>query len=145
MSITDHLAEAILETQSDAILVADRDGVIRLWNPGAVRIFGFTSEEAVGQPLDLIIPENLRARHQEGFNRVMAGGATRYGSGDILAVPALTKGGRRISVEFTIIVLRGSDNAMIGMAAILRDVTSRFEEMRSLRRRVAELDKSNPR
>jgi PAS domain S-box-containing protein len=144
MSITDHLAEAILETQSDAILVADRDGVIRFWNPGAVRIFGFTAEEAVGQPLDLIIPENLRARHQEGFNRVMAGGATRYGSGDILAVPALTKGGRRISVEFTIIVLRGSDNAMIGMAAILRDVTSRFEEMRSLRRRVAELDKSNP-
>jgi PAS domain S-box-containing protein len=145
MSITDHLAEAILETQSDAILVADRDGVIRLWNPGAVRIFGFTSEEAVGQPLDLIIPENLRARHQEGFNRVMAGGATRYGSGDILAVPALTKGGRRISVEFTIIVLRDSDNAMTGMAAILRDVTSRFEEMRSLRRRVAELDKSSPR
>jgi PAS domain S-box-containing protein len=145
MSITDHLAEAILETQSDAILVADRDGVIRFWNPGAVRIFGFTAEEAVGQPLDLIIPENLRARHQEGFNRVMAGGATRYGSGDILAVPALTKGGRRISVEFTIIVLRGSDNAMIGMAAILRDVTSRFEEMRSLRRRVAELDKSSPR
>jgi PAS domain S-box-containing protein len=145
MSITDHLAEAILETQSDAILVADRDGVIRLWNPGAVRIFGFTSEEAVGQPLDLIIPENLRARPQEGFNRVMAGGATRYGSGDILAVPALTKGGRRISVEFTIIVLRDSDNAMTGMAAILRDVTSRFEEMRSLRRRVAELDKSSPR
>jgi PAS domain S-box-containing protein len=145
MSITDHLAEAILETQSDAILVADRDGVIRFWNPGAVRIFGFTAEEAVGQPLDLIIPENLRARHQEGFNRVMAGGATRYGSGDILAVPALTKGGRRISVEFTIIVLRDSDNAMTGMAAILRDVTSRFEEMRSLRRRVAELDKSSPR
>jgi PAS domain S-box-containing protein len=145
MSITDHLAEAILETQSDAILVADRDGVIRFWNPGAVRIFGFTAEEAVGQPLDLIIPENLRARHQEGFNRVMAGGATRYGSGDLLAVPALTKGGRRISVEFTIIVLRDSDNAMTGMAAILRDVTSRFEEMRSLRRRVAELDKSSPR
>jgi PAS domain S-box-containing protein len=145
MTVTAHLAEAILETQSDAILVADRDGVIRFWNPGAVRIFGFTAEEAVGQPLDLIIPENLRARHQEGFNRVMAGGTTRYGSGDLLAVPALAKGGRRISVEFTIIVLRDSDNAMTGMAAILRDVTSRFEEMRSLRRRVAELDKSNPR
>jgi PAS domain S-box-containing protein len=145
MSITDHLAQAILETQSDAILVADRDGVIRFWNPGAVRIFGFTAGEAIGQPLDLIIPENLRARHQEGYDRVMAGGTTRYGSGDVLAVPALTKGGRRISVEFTIIVLRDSDNSMMGMAAILRDVTSRFEEMRSLRRRVAELDKSNPR
>jgi PAS domain S-box-containing protein len=144
MSITDHLAEAILETQSDAIHVADRSGVIRFWNPGAVRIFGFTAPEAIGQPLDLIIPENLRARHQEGYDRVMAGGATRYGSGDILAVPALTKGGRRISIEFTIIVLRDSDNATIGMAAILRDVTSRFEEMRSLRRRVAELDKSKP-
>ncbi|HWL31224.1 MAG TPA: PAS domain S-box protein [Xanthobacteraceae bacterium] len=143
MSITDHLAHAILETQSDAILVADRDGIIRFWNPGAVRIFGFAVEEAVGQPLDLIIPENLRARHQEGYDRVMAGGATRYGSGDILAVPALTKGGRRISVEFTIIVLRDSANAMMGMAAILRDVTSRFEETRSLRRRVAELEKAS--
>ncbi|MBN8965088.1 MAG: PAS domain S-box protein [Rhizobiales bacterium] len=143
MNITDHLAQAILQTQSDAILVADRDGVIRFWNPGAVRIFGFTTDEAIGQPLDIIIPENLRARHQEGYDRVMAGGATRYGSGDVLAVPALTKGGRRISVEFTIIVLRDSANAMAGMAAILRDVTSRFEETRSLRRRVAELEKTN--
>jgi PAS domain S-box-containing protein len=143
MNITDHLAQAILQTQSDAILVADRDGVIRFWNPGAVRIFGFTTDEAIGQPLDIIIPENLRARHQEGYDRVMAGGATRYGSGDVLAVPALTKGGRRISVEFTIIVLRDSANAMAGMAAILRDVTSRFEKTRSLRRRVAELEKTN--
>jgi PAS domain S-box-containing protein len=143
MNITDHLAQAILQTQSDAILVADQDGVIRFWNPGAVRIFGFTADEAIGQPLDIIIPENLRARHQEGYDRVMAGGATRYGSGDVLAVPALTKGGRRISVEFTIIVLRDSANAMVGMAAILRDVTSRFEETRSLRRRVAELEKTN--
>ena len=66
MSITEHLAQAILATQSDAILVADRDNVIRFWNPGAVRIFGFTKDEALGRSLDIIIPETLRARHQEG-------------------------------------------------------------------------------
>jgi PAS domain S-box-containing protein len=142
MSITEHLAQAILATQSDAILVADRDNVIRFWNPGAVRIFGFTKDEALGRSLDIIIPETLRARHQEGFDRVMAGGETRYGSGDVLAVPAMTKDGRRISVEFTIIALREDANAMMGMAAILRDVTSRFEETRALRRRVAELERS---
>jgi PAS domain S-box-containing protein len=142
MSITEHLAQAILATQSDAILVADRDNVIRFWNPGAVRIFGFTKDEALGRSLDIIIPETLRARHQEGFDRVMAGGETRYGSGDVLAVPAMTKDGRRISVEFTIIALRDDANAMMGMAAILRDVTSRFEETRALRRRVAELERS---
>jgi len=142
MSITEHLAQAILATQSDAILVADRDNVIRFWNPGAVRIFGFTKDEALGRSLDIIIPETLRARHQEGFDRVMAGGETRYGSGDVLAVPAMTKDDRRISVEFTIIALRDDANAMMGMAAILRDVTSRFEETRALRRRVAELERS---
>jgi PAS domain S-box-containing protein len=133
------LADAVLGTDSDAIIVSDSDGIIRFWNPGAVRIFGFSSEEAVGQSLDIIIPENLRARHNAGFAETMRTGITRYGSGDILAVPALTKDGRRISVEFTIVLLRGDDGKVSGIAAILRDVTSRFQEVRTLRRRIAEL------
>jgi PAS domain S-box-containing protein len=134
-----HLAREILATSADAILATDRQGTIRFWNPGAERIFGFTADEAVGASLDLIIPERLRQRHWEGYRRVVATGETRYGAGDVLAVPALTRDGRRISVEFTIVLLRDADRQVAGMAAILRDVTARFEETRQLKRRLAEL------
>ena len=136
--IAARLADAILATAADAVLATDREGVIRFWNPGAVRIFGFAEEEALGASLNLIIPERLRERHWNGWERVIATGVTRYGDGDVLAVPAITKDGRQISVEFTIVLLRGSDGQVAGMAAILRDVTARYEETRRLRRELAE-------
>jgi PAS domain S-box-containing protein len=136
-SMSDQLADAVLHTISDAIVETDREGLIRFWNPGAVRIFGFTAEEAHGRSLDIIIPENQRKRHWDGYTKVMETGETRYGSGDLLSVPAMTKDGRRISVEFTIIMLR-EDGKPSGMAAIMRDVTPRFEELRRLRRELAE-------
>lgn len=136
------LAGALLASAGDAILATDRDGIIRFWNPGAVRILGFTQEDAVGASLDLIIPERLRQRHWHGWQRVMATGATRYGAGDVLAVPALAKDGRQISVEFTILILRDTSGAISGMAAILRDVTARFEETRRLKRELAKLSAS---
>jgi PAS domain S-box-containing protein len=131
------VAEAVLHTASDAIIATDKDGVVTFWNPGATRIFGFTAEEAEGQSIDLIIPENLRARHWDGYRRVMASGHSRYGEGDLLAVPAMTRDGRRISIEFTIAMLRDADGKLAGTVAILRDVTARFEEMRKLRRQLA--------
>ena len=136
------LAGAIVGTAADAILATDRQGIIRFWNPGADRIFGFTQEEAVGASLDLIIPERLRQRHWQGYQRVIAAGATRYGTGDVLAVPALTKDGRQISVEFTILLLRDASREITGMAAILRDVTARFEETRRLKRELAKVSGS---
>lgn len=132
------LSSAILSTASDAIIATDREGRITFWNPGAARIFGFQSNEAIGQSLDLIIPEPLRKRHWDGFRQVMESGKSRYGEGDLLAVPGLTRDGRRISVEFTVILLRDSAGAAIGMAAIMRDVTKTFEELRALRRRSTE-------
>ena len=137
-SVPHGLIEAILGTISDAIIATDADGFISFWNPGAVRIFGFTSEEAVGSSLDLIIPESLRARHWAGYNRVMATGESHYGQGDLLSVPGLTKDGRRISVEFTIVLLHDKGQRPVGTAAILRDVTKRFEEARELRRQLTE-------
>jgi PAS domain S-box-containing protein len=136
------LADAVIAGASDAVIATDRDGTVVFWNPGAVRIFGFTAEEAVGRSLDLIIPENLRGRHWEGYRRVMETGESRYGHGDILSVPALTNDGRRISVEFTIALWRDAQGRPIGTAAILRDVTSRFEEIRALRRRLAALERA---
>lgn len=132
------LGAALLASEAEAILATDQNGIIRFWNPGAVRLFGSTPEQALGAPLDLIIPERLRQRHWTGWEQVIATGATRYGAGDLLSVPALAAGGRQVSVEFTITLLRGLDGGITGMAAILRDVTPRFEELSRLRRELAE-------
>jgi PAS domain S-box-containing protein len=141
MSLTAILSEAILATPSDAIVAADRDGVVRYWNPGAHRLFGYSSDEAIGKTLDLIVPERLRERHWDGYRRVMATGKSRYGVADVLSVPALRKDGTTISVEFTVTLLQ-SEGRVIGIAAVMRDVSQRFEEMRALKRRLAELTKS---
>jgi PAS domain S-box-containing protein len=142
MIVSDMLAQAILSTSADAIVGADKDGIIVFWNPGAERIFGYASAEAVGHSLDIIIPERLRARHWEGYHRVMQGGESRYGHGDILAVPALRKDGTQISIEFTIAPLRNGADALVGLVAIMRDVTARFEETRALKRQLAEAAKA---
>ena len=134
----ERLALSLLRDAPDAIIYADSQGIIRFWNRGAERIFGFAAEEATGQTLDIIVPEGLRARHWAGYSKTMQSGNTRYGAGEILAVPAMRKDGRRISIEFTILPFRDGAGQMIGIAAILRDVTARFEEMRALRRQVAE-------
>lgn len=128
-------------TRSDAIVAADRDGIIRFWNPGAERVFGHQAAAAIGCSLDLIIPERLRERHWHGYRETMATGKSRYGEGDVLAVPALRKDGTTISVEFTVVPLKDSSGAMVGMAAVMRDVTGRFEEMRTLKRKLAEAAK----
>lgn len=138
MSLSDALAEAILSTRSDAIVAADRDGIIRFWNPGAERIFGYSSQAAIGKSLDIIIPERLRARHWDGYRHVVGGGESRYEQGDILAVPGITKDGSAVSLEFTIVPLRDRSGRLTGLAAIMRDVTKRFEEVRALKRKLAE-------
>jgi PAS domain S-box-containing protein len=143
----DRFCLTLIREAPDAIIFADAEGVIRFWNNGAERIFGFAETEALGQSLDIIIPDNLRVRHWEGFSATMRTGSTRYGSGEILAVPALRKDGKRISIEFTIVPFRDNHARMIGIAAMLRDVTARFEELRALRRQLAERarDGNNPR
>lgn len=141
MNLSDQIAQALLLTRSDAIVAADRDGIIRFWNPGAERVFGHQAAAAIGCSLDLIIPERLRERHWHGYRETMATGKSRYGEGDVLAVPALRKDGTTISVEFTVVPLKDSSGAMVGMAAVMRDVTGRFEEMRTLKRKLAEAAK----
>jgi PAS domain S-box-containing protein len=144
-------AEHLVSGMSDAIVYADAEGVIRLWNRGATRIFSFAEAEALGRSLDLIIPENLRERHWQGYRATMRTGQSRYGDGQIRSVPAVGKDGRRVSVEFTIVPFTDDAGRMIGIAAIMRDATARFEELRALRRQLALLsaadrtDSGNPR
>ena len=137
MDNVDALGRSILAGESDAIIATDREGTIRFWNPGAERIFQYPSAEAVGQSLDIIIPERLRARHWEGYRRVMQTGESRYDRGDLLAVPGTRKDGARISLEFTIVPLKDAQGRIAGIAAVMRDVTKRFEEIRALKQKLA--------
>ena len=133
----ERFCSTLIREMPDAVVYADGEGVIRFWNAGAERIFGFGAAEAVGKSLDIIIPQGLRARHWAGFEETMRTGDSRYGAGDLLAVPALRRDGTRLSIEFTVLPFRDAAGRMLGIAAVLRDVTKRFEEMRDLRRQLA--------
>ena len=140
----DQFADRLVSGMPDAIVYADAEGVIRRWSRGATRIFGFAEAEALGRSLDIIIPENLRERHWQGYRATMPTGKTRYGDGQILSVPAMCKDGARISVEFTIVPFSDDSGQMVGIAAIMRDTTARFEELRALRRQLAAHQAANP-
>lgn len=129
----DRFYRTLVHDTPDAIIYADAEGMIGFWNKGAERIFGFSSAEAVGRPLDIIIPDGLRKRHWSGYRETVRTGTSRYGTGDVLAVPALRKDGVRISVEFTILPFHDKTGRTLGMAATLRDVSKRFDEMKALR------------
>jgi PAS domain S-box-containing protein len=133
------LSREIVEKARDAVIYSDHEGLIRLWNAGAEAIFGYSKLEALGESLDLIIPESLRERHWEGYHKVTATGRSRYES-DLLAVPALRKDGSRISVEFTVVPIHGENGRLVGIAAILRDVTERWNREKVTRQRLARLE-----
>lgn len=137
MSLADMVAQSILTSRSDAIIAADRNGTITFWNAGAEALFGHAAASAIGKSLDIIIPERLRAPHWEGYRRVMETGTSRYGEGEILAVPGVRQDGSRISLEFSIAFLHDTDGRISGLVALLRDVTKRYEELRMLRRKLS--------
>jgi PAS domain S-box-containing protein len=128
----DRFSRAFAREVPNAVIYADAEGRIRFWNKGAERIFGFDESDAVGQKLDIIIPEHLGKRHWDGFTRTMQTGKTRYGAGDVLEVPALRKDGTRISVEFSMLPFHDQNGSMIGIAVVLRDVTERYNAMKAL-------------
>ena len=136
MTSASRFIRSLLSSEADAIIATDRQGLIRIWNPGAERIFSYSHAEAIGKSLDIIIPANLRQRHWQGYFKTMDTGKSRYGAGDLLAVPAMTKDGRRISVEFTITMQFDKAGGVTGTVAILRDVTARFEEARALKKQI---------
>jgi PAS domain S-box-containing protein len=124
----------------DAVVVADAGGKIVLWNAAAERMFGHAEAEALGQSLDLITPERLRARHWEGFTHSMATGTTKYGAGEMLRVPAVHKDGSTMSIAFTVAMLFDADGKVSAVIAVIRNETARFNEDRALKKRLAELE-----
>jgi PAS domain S-box-containing protein len=130
---------ALVNAIGDAVVVSDAQGKVIVWNPAAERMFGFSEAEAMGQSMDMIIPERLRKRHWEGFDKSMATGTTKYGH-DVLRVPAVDKAGRALSIAFTVAMLFGPDGKVSAIASVIRDETDRFAEERALRKRVTELE-----
>jgi PAS domain S-box-containing protein len=129
----------LVECVGDALIVADAHEKIVLWNPAATRIFGYSEQEALGQKLDLIVPERQRHYHNEGYAKSMETGTTRYGS-TLLKVPAKHKDGRKLSIAFTVGMLFDEKHQACGVAAIIRDETERFNEERALKKRIADLE-----
>jgi PAS domain S-box-containing protein len=129
----------LAEVIGDAIVVCDPRGIVTYWNGAAERIFGFTAADALGQSLDIIIPERQRQRHWDGYNKTMETGITRYGN-DVLRVPALHKDGRPLSIAFTVAMLRDAAGAVTSIVSVVRDESARFAEDRALRKRLTELE-----
>ena len=129
----------LLECIGDAVIVADAHEKIVLWNAAATRIFGYSEEEALGNTLDLIVPERQRQRHNEGYSKSMETGTTRYGT-SLLKVPAKHKDGRTLSIAFTVGMLFDKKHQANGVAAVIRDETERFAEERALKKRLSDLE-----
>jgi PAS domain S-box-containing protein len=129
----------LVSAMGDAVIVSDASGAITLWNKAAERLFGYSEAEALGQSLDIIIPERLRERHWNGYVKTMETGITRYGT-EVLQVPAIDKAGRSFSIAFTVALLHGPDGKVSGIAAVIRDDTRRFEKDRTQRKRINELE-----
>ncbi|MGW1887686.1 PAS domain S-box protein [Streptomyces sp. NPDC001970] len=121
----------------DGVVIIDREGLIRYWNHGAERIFGFSAAEVAGRSLDVIIPERHQKRHWDGFQESMARGTTKYGDADLLNVPAVGAGGRKLSIEFSVVLLDDADGRPGYVGAVIRDVTARRDRERELYRQLA--------
>lgn len=132
------LSSDILRSMPEALIFSDLDGIIRLWNPGAETVFGFTAAESIGQSLDLIIPERLRKAHWDGFNQAIARGGIKPGRTSMIT-RSLHKSGTDIYVDMSFEMVKNQAGQMLGSMAVARDATARFLEEKNLRRQLAEL------
>lgn len=124
------LGDLIVEQTADALIYSNRDGVIERWNAAATAMFGFSADEALGQSLDIIIPERLRAAHWRGFDAAMASGKTRL-HGRPTLTRAEHKAGNKLYVEMSFAVVVDATGTTLGSVAMARDVTERIERERA--------------
>jgi PAS domain S-box-containing protein len=132
MSVQSELDARILDDVADALIYSDRSGTITRWNRASTALFGFSADEALGQNLDLIIPEHLRAAHWKGFEAALATGAMKL-AGRPTLTRALHQSGRKLYIEMTFALVRDAGGAVVGSVAMARDVTERVERERGAR------------
>ena len=126
------LAERVLACMMEAVIHADRQGLIELWNPAAETMFGFSAAEAIGQSLDIIIPERLREAHWRGFHAAIASGRTRL-NGRPTVTRALHKSGATLYVEMSFAMVCATSGEVIGSVAVARDATERVQREKAAR------------
>lgn len=131
-----NLFQAIVEQAGDALIFADPDGAIRVWNRGAEAVFGYSAAEVLGKSLDVIIPERFRRAHWEGFHRAIAAGQTRYGD-RVLTTRSLHKNGGKLYVDMSFGLIMNAAGAVAGALAVARDCTARQLADKALRSRLA--------
>ena len=137
--MSDEMLVQLVDELADAVIVSDGEGTIIFWNAAAERLFGWSADDALGQTLDLIIPERLRNRHWDGFRRVMVTGQTDY-AGRMLEVPALDREGRSLSIAFTVtLLIEPGETQPYAIAAVIRDDTERWQERRKMRQELESL------
>ena len=133
------LYKGVVEQLPDAVVVADPDGGILVWNRAAEALFGFTAAEAIGSSLDIIIPERFRAAHWEGFRRAVENGRTRLGS-QVRTTRSMHKLGHKLYVDLSFGLVTDAAGAVVGSMAVARDCTARYEADKALRSRLADLE-----
>ncbi len=133
------LSQALVRCVADALIFADRDGSIRVWNPGAEAVFGYTEAEALGQRLDLIIPERFRSAHWTAFDRAIATGQTKYGR-KALTTKSVTKAGADLYLDLSFALVNDAAGEVLGAVAMARDITDRYAADRELRKRIGDLE-----
>ena len=140
MSDAQTLGIDLIAHAPDAVVLADCAGVIRLWNRMAEAMFGHGAAEAIGQTLDLIVPEPYRVAHWAGFSHAIEQG--RFAGDDVLLTSrALTKDGRTIAVELSAAIVRSPAGQVRGIMAIGRDVTERRKREQAQLERIASLER----
>jgi PAS domain S-box-containing protein len=133
------LYRAFVEQIPDAVIFADREGIVRIWNDGAQAVFGYTAADMLGKGLDVIIPEDLRQRHNQGFDRAMANGHTRLGN-RVMTTRSIQNNESRLYVDLSFAVIKDESGLAIGALAVGRNATERYLSDRALRKRVAEME-----
>lgn len=132
--------KAIVEQSTDAVILSDREGAILIWNRGAERVFGYGVQEALGQSLDLIIPERMRAAHWKGFRRAVESGKTKYG-GKVMTTRSVHKDGRTLYVDLSFSLVDDGAGELAGVLATGRDCTERYLVDKALRAKVQDQEK----
>lgn len=127
--MTPELASALVEQSPDAMIFADREGAIRLWNRAAEALFGYSAAEVLGGSLDVIIPERLRGAHWAGYRRAIATGETKYGQ-RVLTTRSARKDGNKLYVELSFALIKDRSGVVVGALAVARDGTERYLESR---------------
>lgn len=133
------LFQALIEDLADAVIFADREGRIQIWNAGAEAVFGYSPDEVLGHDLDVLIPERMRPVHWAGFHAAVQTGRMKHGR-EPMTTRSRHKDGSDLYVDLSFALVKDPTGDVLGAVAVARDITRRFQEEKQLRQRTAELE-----